>query len=203
MIEFLIIRHGQSVADIEGRHEGRADFPLTDLGRDQAHRAGEWIAARYKLDRLIASPLQRAAGTAQIIAGYTGNTIEYHPLLMERDNGDLAGLTFAEAAEKYPLPPGGRKFFERYPGGESILEFQARVAYAWWNLCASTVGNERIGIVAHGGTISMLYRSFLSLSLDRDVWLSTGDTGIHLWRMDGSRRQLVFANSLAHLHSHE
>lgn len=68
------------------------DFPLTDLGREQARRAGEWIAANYQLDRLISSTLQRAAGTAEIIAGLTGQSVELEPLLMEMNNGYLAGL---------------------------------------------------------------------------------------------------------------
>lgn len=199
MCEFLIIRHGQSVADIEDRHEGRADFPLTDSGRAQAHRAGEWVAARYKLDRLIASPLLRAAGTARIIAEYTGNQVEYDSRLMEYDNGHLAGLTRAEVRVRFPLPPGGRKFYEPTPGGESMLEFQSRVAHAWWNLQAAAGEERRIGIVAHGGTISMLYRSFLSLPADSDIWIATGDTGIHLWRLDGSRRIVCFTNYLVHL----
>jgi 2,3-bisphosphoglycerate-dependent phosphoglycerate mutase len=42
MPEFLILRHGQSQADLEDRYEGRADFPLTELGREQARKAARW-----------------------------------------------------------------------------------------------------------------------------------------------------------------
>jgi broad specificity phosphatase PhoE len=36
MFDLFIMRHGQSEADLLDRYEGRADFPLTDLGREQA-----------------------------------------------------------------------------------------------------------------------------------------------------------------------
>lgn len=68
MREFLILRHRQSLGDLNGRHEGRADFPLTDLGRVQAEAAGRWIATHYPPDTITASPLARAAETAQIVA---------------------------------------------------------------------------------------------------------------------------------------
>lgn len=93
MIELLIMRHGQSVADIEDRHEGRADFPLTELGRAQASLASAWIAANYPPARIIASPLRRAAETAEIVAAACGGVVvQYEPDLMEMDNGVLAGL---------------------------------------------------------------------------------------------------------------
>jgi len=48
-MELLIIRHGQSQADLEDRHEGRADFPLTQLGVKQAQLLAEWVQERFPL----------------------------------------------------------------------------------------------------------------------------------------------------------
>ena len=42
-MEILIVRHGQSIADIENRYEGRADFELTELGCKQAKSLSKWI----------------------------------------------------------------------------------------------------------------------------------------------------------------
>lgn len=62
--EYLIMRHGQSVADVQERFEGRSDFCLTDKGLRQARLAAEWIAANYPPQRILSSPLCRAKTTA-------------------------------------------------------------------------------------------------------------------------------------------
>lgn len=48
MLELLVVRHGQSIADIENRFEGRADFELTNLGIKQANQAASWINTYYR-----------------------------------------------------------------------------------------------------------------------------------------------------------
>lgn len=63
-MELLIIRHGQSQADLEDRHEGRADFPLTQLGVKQAQLLAEWVQERFPPELILSSPLQRASRTA-------------------------------------------------------------------------------------------------------------------------------------------
>ena len=82
-MEILVIRHGQSVADIEGRMEGRADFPLSEFGEKQAQCAAEWIKMRYKINAIISSPLMRAAKTAEFISKATGTDIIFDEALME------------------------------------------------------------------------------------------------------------------------
>jgi 2,3-bisphosphoglycerate-dependent phosphoglycerate mutase len=56
-----------------------------------------------------------------------------------------------------------------------------------------------VAIVAHGGTITILFRAFLRLPLDSDIWLASGDTGLHRWRIDPDRRAVLLANSTVHL----
>src|SRR5205814_10368355 len=65
----LLVRHGQSEWNALGRWQGRADPPLSDLGRRQAHAAARSIGA---LDAIFASNLQRAMETAAIIASEIG-----------------------------------------------------------------------------------------------------------------------------------
>lgn len=198
-MELLVIRHGQSEADVTDRHEGRADFPLTDLGRAQAARLADWVA-RHAVPHVIwSSPLRRAAETARMIAERTGAPLVFHDGLMEMDNGVLAGLTRAEAREKYPPPPGGRRYHERIPGGESELEFRARVEAVFAELVHTVDPERRVAIVAHGGTITMLFRAFLGLPLQSNIWLRTDDTGVHLWRITPEQRVVLLANSTAHL----
>lgn len=67
-MRILVIRHGQSEADILNVHEGRAGFPLTDEGRTQARATARFLHRHYAIEKIYASPLKRAAETAQILA---------------------------------------------------------------------------------------------------------------------------------------
>ncbi|WP_188207704.1 histidine phosphatase family protein [Alkalibacillus aidingensis] len=200
-MEILVVRHGQSTADLEDRHEGRADFPLTELGLDQARNAATWINQHYKPSKIITSPLNRALQTADIISKSTGVMLEKDEDLMEWNNGWLAGLLRSEALEKYPMPEGGRKPHDEHYGCESMIQFRARAERFWSRLIYSDTAKtgERICVVSHGGLISMLYRSFLNLPVETDVTLMTGDTGIHLWDYTSKRKRIKFSNSQEHL----
>ena len=60
----LIIRHGESKADILNVHEGRADFELTERGHRQADAMAEYVAKNFQLAKIYTSTLKRAAQTA-------------------------------------------------------------------------------------------------------------------------------------------
>jgi len=164
LIELVIIRHGQSIADIEGRHEGRADFALTELGEEQAKKAAIWLKDNFTFDLIISSPLKRASQTAEIISEEVNVKVTYDDALMEWNNGVLAGLLIEEANTKYPMPKGGRKYYHRIENGESMIEFRARAERFLSELLDSLNKygeSKRVLIVAHGGSISMLFQSLL------------------------------------------
>src|SRR5687768_13188710 len=201
-IELLVLRHGQSQADLEDRHEGRADFPLTELGREQARRVGAWLAARYRVDRIVASTLIRAAETAEIVGRALGVAVEPDPALMEFNNGELAGLLRSESRERF-----GHMFqnrtelapHERFPGGETMVEMRGRAEHFLSKLLDETANGKRVLLVTHGGMTAQLFRAYLSLPVETRVFTATGDTGLHLWEVDGPRRRIRFMNSLVHL----
>lgn len=201
-MEILVVRHGQSIADIEGRHEGRADFMLTDLGCKQADCAAKWIKEHYEIDIILSSTLKRAAKTAEFISEATGINIIFNDELMEWNNGLLAGMHRSEANEKFPLPEGGRKPHDEFAQSESYINFRARAEMFWSKFIhryEKDVSKSRICIVSHGGMINMLFRSFMMLPVNTDSWISTGDTGIHLWKVSGNERRILFLNKQEHL----
>ena len=202
MLRLILVRHGQSVADVVGRHEWRADFDLTELGEKQAQIAGKYLATYYGIDYIICSPLKRAQRTAEII----GQKILQRPVevkeLMEMDNGRLAGLTFKEADEKYPITEESKKIYHPIPGGESVIDFRMRIEKFWHRFRDENLNDEvqkTICIVAHGGTISMLYKSILGLPVDTNVKVPTADTGIHVIEVTKEATILLKANSVEHL----
>lgn len=201
-MEVLVVRHGQSVADIERRLEGRADFPLTELGCKQAEKVAKWISEKYRQDIILSSPLKRAAKTAEYIGTETGIKVIYHEELMEWNNGLLAGLLFSEAKEKYPLSEGGRKPHDEFAECESLINFRARAEMFWSKIVHQYKEEQsikRICIISHGGMINMLFKSFMNLSINTNCEIRTGDTGLHLWEVDGEKRTIIFSNSQEHL----
>ena len=202
MIDLFIMRHGQSEADLLDCFEGRADFPLTDLGREQARLAGAWFAQRFTVDRLIASTLKRAAETARIVAEALGVPVEYDEQLMEMNNGELAGLPRAEGKRRFAHLFVGRAelaLHQSFPGGETPAAFRARAEMVVSRLIDETGDGGRVLLVTHGGMTNALFRSFLRLPVDTRFGLATGDTGIHHLQINGDERRIRFANSTGHL----
>ena len=100
MTRVLLIRHGQSEWNADGRWQGQADPPLTDLGRAQAHHASRALGT---VDAIAASDLQRAAETAAILADELGvGPVVLDRDLRERDAGEWSGLTRAEIERDWP-----------------------------------------------------------------------------------------------------
>jgi len=198
-MEILLIRHGQSEADLLDVHEGRADFPLTELGRAQAEKMANYVSTNFPADVILASPLKRAKETALILQNKLDCEIKFEPDLMEFNNGVLAGLSREEARLKYPLPKGGRPIFEPIQEGESELEFRFRAERVFHKILFEYKDVKRIAIVSHGGMISNLLKSFLKLPIDTDYAFITGDTGIHLLLQKEDKRIIKFLNNLSHL----
>lgn len=197
-MRLLLLRHGQSEADVLGVHEGRADYPLTALGREQARRAARWIAERYEVSAVWTSPLQRALATARLVAEATGAPLRVERGLREHDNGLLAGLTREEAARRYPrvdgLPPPRAAW-----GQEPPLAFRARAEETLARLLDENGPDDTVVAVSHGGAIGELARCFLRLPHDSDTAFATGDTGLHEWVCQPGLRRVVRSNGQEHL----
>lgn len=118
----LLLRHGQTELSVQRRYSGRGNPVLTDLGRQQADAAAQYLGARGGIAAVVSSPLQRAYDTAAAAAKALGLDVTVDDDLIETDFGDWEGLTFSEAAERDPelhrqwlgdtsiTPPGGESF---------------------------------------------------------------------------------------------
>lgn len=133
----VLARHGQSVANAEGRLVGRADSPLTDLGRLQAARTGEWLAQAARPPggppaMLLCSPLSRTRGTAGAIADAYRAELGQSPEVLVDDR--LVELDYGalDLQELGTVPAGTWSAWRsdpayRPPGGETLLELASRV----------------------------------------------------------------------------
>jgi 2,3-bisphosphoglycerate-dependent phosphoglycerate mutase len=126
-----IVRHGQSLWNLENRFTGWVDVPLTAKGRDEARLAGERLRGQH-FDVAYTSTLIRAQHTLDIIvehAGLQGLPIIRDEALNERHYGDLQGLNKADTAAKYgeeQVHIWRRSFATPPPNGEALKDTAAR-----------------------------------------------------------------------------
>ena len=159
MTRIIVVRHGESEANVKNLLAGHLDLDLTPLGYEQAeitaaHLAGEQLAAVYSSD------LQRAVHTAEPHARRRGLEVKLCPALREVCCGEWEGRTAKELAEAYPEPylVGFRQRFGTFemPGGESIPEVGERAHGALLEIAKAHPG-QTVLAVSHGGTIRMLW----------------------------------------------
>lgn len=198
-MKLLLIRHGESEADLLGVHEGRADFPLTSLGERQADLMATYVAETYSPQLILTSPLKRARKTASILNEKVACELVEEPLLKEFNNGVLAGLSREEAAIKYPMPEGGRPIHVPIQDGESELDIRFRAENVLNKILVNYQDREFVVLVSHGGLISHLLNSFLRQPINTEFIYPTGDTGIHLIETKNQKRIVWFLNKQEHL----
>ena len=153
----LLLRHGQSTWNAEGRWQGWADPPLTELGEKQALDAVPALSP-FSFGVIVTSDLRRAQRTSDILAEELRiATIRTDPGLRERSMGDWTGLTTSEIEQRWPDATKGRNIGVEAlpPGGEAPGRFPDRVKGALLRL-ATDFAEQRVLGIAHGAVIQML-----------------------------------------------
>jgi probable phosphoglycerate mutase len=150
----ILIRHGESQGNAGGFIQGQLDFDLTLLGRAQAVATAGRLKGE-RIDRLVTSPLLRAASTASYFVDALSLAAESEPGLAEYDAGQVSGLTGQLVRERFPevAAAWGRGERPAYPGEEGRAVFVARVRAVLDSMLGA---NEAIVAVAHGGVIGAL-----------------------------------------------
>jgi len=150
-----LIRHGQTDWNLSKRLQGRENIPLNNTGHDQAEKLAA-LVTRMKKDgvnfsAVCTSPLMRAKHTADYISQSLGlSEPAVIEALIERDYGDLSGLTFDERRAKYPK---GDKFNVRV---ETVPVAAKRMLLAVDHMLQVSHGKTVIG-VSHGGIINAVF----------------------------------------------
>jgi broad specificity phosphatase PhoE len=200
----LLIRHGQSQGNAEGRFGGHTDTPLSTRGRKQAAATASALAGE-KFDAIYSSDLPRAIETAAPLAKLTGVELETTDALRERSVGVMEGLTFEEAAEQYPEQYQAllhRDFEHVLEGGESYRQTLDRASRKLDEAIEKHRGG-RIAVFTHTGAICILALHLMG-ALDapdlKPVWIATANCGISRFdlRDDGFVR-VVTINDTRHL----
>lgn len=163
MIELLLVRHGQTEWNEQGRYIGWQEVGLNDAGRRQAEALARHLDCR-SIDVIYASDLKRAAETAAAIGQKLDLSITNDPRLREASFGVLEGLTFDEAQVQFPkmiaswLADGDRP----PAGAESFSDFGTRVDSFLQHL-KDGHDDHKVLVVSHGGVIREILRQSLGL----------------------------------------
>lgn len=125
------MRHGQTPTTGKVLPGRAAGLHLADVGRDQAQKAAERLAALPRVDAVYASPLERAQETAQPIARAVNQRIKTDKGLLECDFGDWTGAQLKDLMKKpeWSTVQRAPSTFT-FPNGESFTTMQSRIVGA-------------------------------------------------------------------------
>ncbi len=198
MGRIILVRHGETEWNKDGRYQGHCDVALSDLGREQARSVAERLS-REPIAAVYASDLARAYETAQAIAARHGLPVEPVRGLREIDFGHWEGQRKAEiAAAQAELFAAWQEnpLATRLPGGESVPEVQTRALAAVAAIAARHPAETAV-VVAHGGAICALLCHYRQCSFWECLM---GNTGISVLEFGGDGKvEVVSFNDVAHL----
>jgi probable phosphoglycerate mutase len=169
----VLVRHGRTAWNLEGRAQGHTDVSLDATGRAQARAVAPHLAAMRPV-ALWASDLTRARETAEYVAAATGLTVRCDRRLREFDVGLRAGLTIPEFAERFPAEhaswaaghvTGG------VPGAETPGQVTGRMVPALREILAGTPAGATSLVVAHGAALRVSLAVLLGWPDGLDVTL--------------------------------
>jgi broad specificity phosphatase PhoE len=151
----ILVRHAQSVWNVEGRWQGHADPPLSEEGEEQARAAAGRIG---EFGAVVTSDLARARRTAAILAPTP--PADADPELREYDVGAWSGRTRVDIEVEWPgeLARFDAGHLESPPDGERRGDFEVRIQRAMTRLARATAGADRVLVVTHGGVVRTLAR---------------------------------------------
>lgn len=206
-MRLLLIRHGESEGNAQGRLQGQVEFSLSELGALQVRALGERLGSG-RIDALYSSPLRRAWETAKAVSAATGVEIAEEERLQEYDFGELSGLTWPEINDRHPeiiREYQRQSGWPDFPGDEGRSVFLERVREAFAEIVVRHSGDdEDVAVVTHGGPIIVYVFETLGREYSRPTPFQVENTSITTvahGRSPGSfaDRTIVGLNDTCHL----
>ena len=223
-MQLLIVRHAETVWNVQRRIQGWADSKLTAQGTHQAQALAERLRT-YKLHAIYCSDAGRAQITAECI-GLWHDHIEIMPLeeLRETSWGEWEGMTADEISAKWPdewqkflqhgrdahAEPGSAEgkaneadwdTIKAVPGGETMAEVSARISRGLKKVHERhKTDEERVLVVGHGGSLRFLFTDALHLRPMYARRFHLDNTSLsEIWYMRGQSPVLHLLNDISHI----
>jgi len=206
-MKIYLVRHAESVGNLKGSLISTTDFGLTEKGKKQSQRLGEFLNEELKAKKLITycSPLLRAKQTLQEMLSCIDAcdvTVTEIPELKEMDLGILEGMPFDEQVIRYPdINIGNGLSHFSAPGGECYRDIKRRIEQ-FYNTHIDGSDDENIVIVSHGITLRVLVNTILQRP-DEDVnclnWFENTAQTVITYDKEKGRFDLDKLNDYSHL----
>ncbi len=188
MPKLILMRHGQSVWNLEDRFTGWVDVPLTAKGREEAREAAERLRDT-PIDVAYTSNLIRAQETLDIVL--QGLALDVPVIrdqaLNERHYGDLQGLNKKRTAEKFgdeQVLIWRRSFDVPPPAGESLKDTAARTLPFFERCILGDIAQDKnVLVVAHGNSNRSIVMQLDGLSKEEVLKLNLGTGEPHLYEL--------------------
>jgi broad specificity phosphatase PhoE len=195
MSTFYLIRHGEITQSEPRRFIGQSDIPLTDFGREQASRMGDFLASQ-SVDRVVCSPLSRCLESANTICERLDGYLRVLPDLCEISLGAWEGLSVAEVRARFPgvyEARGMNLAGFRPQGGESFVDLLRRSWPAFESIVYGE--DERVAIIAHSGVNRVLLCRILDIPLGNLLRLEQGYGCLNIIHHDKNGYRVESINS--------
>jgi len=196
----VLVRHGQSTWNQKNLFTGWKDPELTELGKEEAFKAGQQIKKQnIKFNLLFTSALKRAQDTASIILEVIEESninIFKNEALNERDYGDLTGLNKDMARHEFgeeQVQIWRRSYSDGPPNGESLEDTYNRVIPYFENeIMPALQKNKNVIISAHGNSLRALVKFIEEISKEEIVKLeiATGEPIFYEFNENKLQRKL-------------
>jgi broad specificity phosphatase PhoE len=200
MASILLLRHGQILANTQGRWHGSTDSALTWRGRRQARRTARHLAVRQpEITAIYTSPLQRCMRTAESIGKRLGIEVEVREDLREYAIGEWEDLSFRDLAERHDFVNKASSDLQfAPPGGESLSAVAERIVSVVRAIHDSHPDDRQALLVGHGAAIAIGLASIIDN--DPTAWTSYPLANCSLTELVLSPSPYVnFFNSTQHL----
>jgi len=198
----LLVRHGRSTSNTAGTLAGRLPgVLLDDTGREQVAATGSRLAD-VPVAEVVTSPLERCRETAEAITAHHDLTATVDEALTECGYGDWQGRTLKELAEE-PLwrTVQGQPSAAAFPGGESLLQMQARAVAAIRDHDArieAEHGPAAVWVaVSHGDVIKSVLADAAGMHLDLFQRLHVDPASVSIVRYAPQRPTVIAVNTHA------
>lgn len=169
-MQVIVVRHGESEANLEGVIQGRLDSRITDRGHRQVIALGAALAD-CSVSHIYTSPASRAKSTARVLANQFSCPLTCDERLHERHFGVLQGMQFTQMLSEYPDMAEGflsGSTQTAIPGGETVFDVSNRLL-SFLKALSGKHEDKTVIIVSHGHALEILIWKLKGGDVDDDL----------------------------------
>lgn len=200
-MKIILIRHGETTWNIEGRYQGQEDTPLSERGLRQGQLLAEALH-KIHLDVCISSPLQRSYQTCKFCADLHSLPVTTDARLTEINHGSWEGVLAGDIAKRYPVEFAQwhtqPQLVQMPDGGESLEDVRKR-ARAAFDDYAATYADKTVLVAAHDAVNKAIICDLLGLDMSHFWQIKQDNTCINVLEYSEGSWRIVLLNSTNHL----